>query len=561
MRTLNRETAKAVAGADAPIHAPVKVLQIGEGNFLRAFVDWMLHASRSKGLFDGAVAVVQPRPAGRAKIERLAAQDGLFTVVTRGLENGEPVERREIVSIIAEAFDPYAEWERFVALARGPELRFIVSNTTEAGLRYEHEPLGDGPIASFPGKVARLLYERWRAFDGDPRRGLVLLPCELIERNGDALRDAVLRHADDWGWPEAFRDWVRRHNRFLNTLVDRIVTGYPESEQAERWFAEWGYRDAMLTTAEPYHLWAIEGPPELDDELGLRKAGLNVHYTDDLAVYRERKVRILNGAHTWMAPAGLLRGARTVREALEHPALGPAVREAVYGEIVPTMAGAEGELEAYADSVFERFANPYIRHRLADIAMNSLSKFRVRLLPSLAWYAERGLPVPPRLAEGLAGLLRYCKVRPDGSDGYVTQALDGTPIEVRDDAELLAVAAEHWRVAGGGGEGDGNGDGDANGNVTGNGDGDGDGNGNGNGNGNGDGDGDVNGNGDGDVNGNGDGDVNGNVTGNGNGNGVLTAVRGLLADERLWGRDLSGWPGLAESAAAIIENWERGVTL
>jgi tagaturonate reductase len=493
MRALNRETANEAAGVDAQPDGPVKVLQIGEGNFLRAFVDWMLHVSRSKGGFDGTVAVVQPRPTGRAKIEQLAAQDGLFTVVTRGLEGGKPVERREIVTVIGQAFDPYAEWERFIALAREPELRFIVSNTTEAGLRYEPGPLGDGPIPSFPGKAARLLYERWRAFSGDPRRGLILLPCELTERNGDVLRDAVLRHAADWGWPEAFREWVAQHNRFLNTLVDRIVTGYPDAEQAESWFAAWGYRDAMLTTAEPYHLWAIEGEPELDDELGLRKAGLNVHYTDDLAAFRERKVRILNGAHTWMAPIGLLHGIGTVREALEHPALGPAVREAVYGEIVPAMADADGALRAYADSVFERFANPYIRHRLSDIAMNSLSKFRVRLLPSLAWYAERGERIPPRLAEGLAGLLRCYRVQPDGSGGgYASQALDGTTIPVRDDAGLLAIAADHWRVAE-------------------------------------------------------------------RGEGISGAVRRLLADERLWGCDMSRWPGLAETVSAIIENWERGV--
>ena len=512
MRTLNRDTAKEIAGVEVPAGSPVKVLQIGEGNFLRAFFDWMLHLSRSKGLFDGAVAVVQPRPSGREKIERLAAQDGLFTVVTRGLEDGKPVERREIVTVIAEAFDPYSEWERFLELARSPELRFIVSNTTEAGLRYEPEPAGDGPVRSFPGKVALLLHERWRAFGGDPRRGLVLLPCELTERNGDVLQDAVLRHAADWGWPEAFREWVDRHNRFLNTLVDRIVTGYPEAEQAESWFAEWGYRDAMLTTAEPYHLWAIEGPPELDDELGLAKAGLNVRYTDDLAAYRERKVRILNGAHTWMAPIGLLHGVETVREALEHPALGPAVREAVYGEIVPAMDGADGDLRAYADSVFERFANPYIRHRLSDIAMNSLSKFRVRLLPTLARYAERGERIPPRLAEGLAGLIRYCRVRPDGSGGYVTQTLDGAAVPVRDDAELLAIMAEHWREAEVGGISGGPMEG---GGVKG-------------------------------------GDPSG-------GDGIRRAVRALLADERLWGCDMSRWPHLAEAVAGNIAKWERGV--
>lgn len=491
MRLLNREVWRELGGNEHAAAGPVKVVQIGEGNFLRAFFDWMVHVSRTKGLFDGTVVVTQPRPAGKAKIERLAAQDGLYTVVTRGIEGGVPVERREIVAVVSAAFDPYADWERFVGLARIPELRFIVSNTTEAGLRYEPEPLGSGPVRSFPGKAAVLLYERWRAFSGDPGRGLILLPCELTDRNGDVLRDAVLRYAADWGLPEAFRRWVIDCNRFLNTLVDRIVTGYPDEELAEKWFAEWGYRDAMLTCAEPYHLWAIEGEPELDDELPLRQAGLNVHWTDDLAAFRERKVRILNGAHTWMAPIGLLHGVETVREMLAHPALGQAVREAVYVEILPTMPDADGGLRGYADAVLERFANPYIRHRLADIAMNSLSKFKVRLLPSLAWYAERGEPVPRQLAAGLAGLLRLYCVQPDGDGGYAGRALDGKAIEMRDDAGLLATAAEHWREAEDGGS-------------------------------------------------------------------VRGAVQRLLREERFWGRDLSGWPELADAVTACIEHWERG---
>lgn len=501
MELLNRSLLAGRAGgagaadpsSDGSPTAPVTVLQIGEGNFLRGFFDWMIQTSRDKGLFTGTVAVTQPRPTGRAKIEALADQDGLYTLVTRGLENGKPVERREMISVFAEAFDPYTDWPRFAALAVRPELRFLVSNTTEAGLAYSPEPLGAGPIHSFPGKAAYVLYKRYEAFGGAPDKGLILLPCELLERNGDILRELVLRYAADWGLPDGFADWVRSSNLFLNSLVDRIVTGYPEEAQAEAWFAEWGYRDAMLTTAEPYHLWAIEGDPSLDDELPLAKAGLNVHWTDDLKPFQERKVRLLNGVHTWMAPIGLLHGVETVRELLEHPSLGQAVREAAYAHIVPALPYPEADMRAYADAVFERFANPYIRHRLADIAMNSLSKFKVRLLPSLAYYAERGETIPARLAEGFAGLLRYYRVEADGSGGFAGRTLGGEPYAVRDDAEQLALMADIWREAAQRGET------------------------------------------------------------------AAVAIGRLLAETRLWERDLSGWHGLAEAIAAFITGWEKEV--
>lgn len=428
---------------DGTKESPVTVLQIGEGNFLRGFADWMLQICRDKGLFGGSVAVTQPRPSGKAKIEKLAAQDGLYTLVIRGLENGGPVERKEIVSVFSQAFDPYAEWDRLVRLAESPDLRFVISNTTEAGLVYVPEPLTDGPVLSFPGKVAYLLHRRFEAFGGDAGKGLLFLPCELLERNGDALRDAVLRYASDWGFSESFRQWVSEHNRFLNSLVDRIVTGYPDEEQAQAWFAEWGYEDAMLSTAEPYHLWAIEGEPALDELLPLRRAGLNVHWTDDLKPYQQRKVRILNGAHTWMAPLGLLHGVEHVRGLLGHPVLGETVRETVRRDIIPTLPYPEEEMAAYADTVFERFANPYIRHRLADIAMNSVSKFKARLLPSLAWHAERGTAIPDRLALGLAGLLRYYRVERDGED-YAGTDLAGRRYTVWDDPSVLAALAVAW---------------------------------------------------------------------------------------------------------------------
>lgn len=454
MKTLNRlalnETE--LRNFEAMAASPVRMLQIGEGNFLRGFVDWMVQASRKQGLFDGSIAVVQPRPAGRAKIEQLAAQDGIYTLVTRGLADGKPVERKETVAVFSQIFDPYEEWGRWIETAVGPELRFVVSNTTEAGLAYRPEPLGDGPIQSFPGKIAYLLFCRYRFYGGAADKGLIFLPCELLERNGDVLRDAVLRYAEDWGFGADFRAWVLKFNRFLNNLVDRIVTGYPDPRQAEEWFAEWGYADAMLNTAEPYHLWAIEAEPEMDDVLPLRKAGLNVIWTDDLKPYQQRKVRILNGAHTWMAPLGLLHGVEFVRDMMKHPEWGAAVRDTVRQDIVPALPYPQAEMRDYASTVFERFENPYIRHRLADIAMNSLSKFRVRLLPSLAYYGERGEPAPDRLALGLAGLLRYYKIKRSADGGYEGVSLSGARYAVRDDAALLERLAAVWEEAGNSGE-------------------------------------------------------------------------------------------------------------
>jgi tagaturonate reductase len=427
--------------------SPVTILQIGEGNFLRGFFDWMIHECLKQGLYDGSIAVTQPRPGGRPKIEALADQDGLYTLVIRGLENGERVQRTEVISVFGQTFDPYTNWDAYVALAESPDLRFIVSNTTEAGLVYRAEEPEEGkPVQSFPGKLAQLLYRRFTFFEGDPDRGLICLPCELLERNGDELRSCVLRYSEDWGYPEAFKEWVVQHNRFLNSLVDRIVTGYPDDAQAEAWFGDWGYKDPMLSTAEPYHLWAIEAEPEMEQLLPLRKAGLNVQWVDDLKPFQLRKVRILNGAHTLMTPLGLLYGIVQVREAMEHDVLGPLVRHTVEKEIVPSLPVAEQELLEYANTVYERFLNPFIRHRLSDIAMNSLSKFKVRLLPSLLHYAGSGSKAPEGLARGFAGLLRYYKVKRTEA-GYEGTTLGGASYMVRDDAGMLETVAKVWSSA------------------------------------------------------------------------------------------------------------------
>jgi tagaturonate reductase len=428
------------------INAPIRILQIGEGNFIRGFFDWMISECRKQDLYDGSIAVTQPRPSGKPNIDKLAEQDGLFSLVIRGLAQGERVEHKEIVNVFGQIVDPYTEWYAFLSLAGSESLQFVVSNTTEAGLVYRPEALIEGqPIQSFPGKMTLLLYRRYVAFNGAVDRGLIFLPCELIEHNGDVLRDNVLRYADDWGLPVEFIRWVLCCSRFLNSLVDRIVTGYPGDELAEEWFAEWGYEDRLLCTAEPYHLWVIEGEPELDDRLPLRKAGLNVHWVEDLKPYQLRKVRILNGAHTLMTPIGILNGVEHVRELMEHAELGTFIRKAIEQEIMPTLPLPQDELKGYTDSVIERYLNPFITHRLSDIAMNSISKFKVRLLPSLAYYRDNGLPIPALLARGFAGLLRYYKVKHnEQGDGFRGTTFRGSTYSVRDDINLLKIFESVW---------------------------------------------------------------------------------------------------------------------
>lgn len=443
--------------------APVTVLQIGEGNFLRGFFDWMIHESRKQGLFHGSVAVVQPRPSGKPKIKALAAQDGLYTLVIRGLENGAAVERKEVVSVFSSVFDPYSDWNRFLTLAEQPQLRFVVSNTTEAGLVYrEEEWQEDAPVQSFPGKLTALLYRRFMVFNGAADKGLICLPCELLERNGDTLRQCVLRYCEAWQLSQAFIAWVEEHNTFLNSLVDRIVTGYPDEEQAGQWFAEWGYNDPLLTTAEPYHLWAIEGSAELEEQLPLARAGLNVLWVDDLKPYQQRKVRILNGAHTFMALLGMLKGVSFVRLAMEHDELGSLVRGTIEAEIIPALPYDQAELQAYANEVCERFLNPFIQHRLSDITMNSLSKFKTRLLPSIMHYlqpaasgdstldaagtnASKDGELPSGLATAFAALIRHYRIFKT-EVGFWGQSFSGEFYELRDDQAQLGKLADSWAL-------------------------------------------------------------------------------------------------------------------
>lgn len=441
MFALNRST---LPDAPAPAGIPSKtgVLQIGDGNFLRGFADWMIDIANEVGVLDAAVTLVPPLPTNI--VDLFNAQDGLFTVLTRGVQGGAPTTARRVVRCVSRGVDPYRDPTSLFACTRDPKTRFVISNTTEAGIAYREQPrsLGEWP-GSFPAQVAALLFDRFQTLGGRPDSGLVFLPCELIEANGTTLREIVLRHARDWELPPAFGDWVARDNHFLNTLVDRIVPGYPAAE-ADRLCAEFGYTDQLLVAAEPFHLWVIEGPASLADEFPLHQAGLNVVWTDDLQPYRASKVRILNGAHTASVLAAFCGGLDTVGEMMENPVTSQFLRRVVFDEIVPFVPLPEAERRGYAESVLERFANPYIRHELLSIALNSVSKWTVRVLPSLLDYACAHGRAPAGLAFSLAALLRFYRGRFDATSEFVGQREAGS-YPIRDSREVLDLFDAAWR--------------------------------------------------------------------------------------------------------------------
>ncbi|MCL6597685.1 MAG: tagaturonate reductase [Alicyclobacillus macrosporangiidus] len=388
---------------------PERVLQVGEGNFLRGFVDWLIHRLNVHGLFKGRVVVAAPRPTGARNVARLNAQDGLYTVWLRGYTDSRLVDDREVVTSVSRAIDPHADWAAFLACAEQRSIEVVVSNTTEAGLRYEAEPYPAAAApATFPAKLTAYLYRRFQVFAGDPAAGLTVIPCELVDDNGQVLRDLVMRYARAWSLGEAFVEWVETANHFCNTLVDRIVTGFPaELGDAER-FAALGYEDRLLTVGEPFHLWAIEADARLRSLWPFERIGLNVRYTDDVTPYRVRKVRILNGAHTSLAPVAMASGLATVREAVEDPDIGQFVHHLVEDELVPAAAaelGDRAEAEAFAMATLERFRNPFIRHELRAIQQHCLAKAKVRLVPAILGHAQAHGEAPPWLSLAWAFLL------------------------------------------------------------------------------------------------------------------------------------------------------------
>ena len=425
-----------------PEELPERVIQFGEGNFLRAFVDWMFHQMNKNNLFNGRIVVVQPIAQGL--VDKLNEQDGLYTLLLRGLKDGKATELKEIISSVSRGINPYIEWDKYLACAENPDIEFVISNTTEAGIAYDkNDSLDKKPPVSYPGKLTAYLYHRFKHFDGEPAKGMVIIPCELIDRNGDNLKKVILQLSDDWNLPEAFKEWVKDHNTFLNTLVDRVVTGYPKDE-INSILDKLGYEDNLVDTGELFHLWVIEGPKELSERLPFTKVGLNVLWTDDMTPYRTRKVRILNGAHTSSVPAAFLYGLETVGEMMDHQVLGKYVRQVIYDEIIPSIDLDKDMLTEFADSVVERFQNPYIKHYLISILLNSSSKFKTRVLPSIIEYQKLHNKLPERLTFSLAALIAvYKDGKVEGSDMKAYR--EKGEFIMKDDLWALEFFEETWK--------------------------------------------------------------------------------------------------------------------
>ena len=420
---------------------PERVLQFGTGVFLRGFADWMIDCMNRRGLFRGSVVVVPSIHPGMAA--ELEQQNGAYTQLARGLQEGRLVEKISVVTSIRRSIDPHTRFDEYLKCAHNPDLRFVISNTTEAGIVYRPEDKQeDRPPVSFPAKLTLLLAERYRAFDGDRTKGLVFLPCELIERNGDMLRETVLKTAANWGLDRKIVKWIEEANVFANTLVDRIVTGFPREEAQALW-DRCGYVDELFNTSEVFHFWAIEGPPELAGELPLAEAGCNVIFTDDLKPYRERKVRILNGAHTSTVLAAYLAGKNFVGECMADPGIGGFMRQAIFDEVIPTLTLPREELEKFADAVFERFRNPFIQHALLSISLNSVSKYRTRVLPSLEQYLAMRGKLPARLTFALAALIAFYRGT-EVRDGALIGHRNGEEYRIQDDHAVLEAFAGQW---------------------------------------------------------------------------------------------------------------------
>ena len=423
--------------------APERIIQFGEGNFLRAFVDWIIWNMNAKTNFNGSVVVVQPIDKGM--VEWLNGQDCLYHVNLQGRLNGEPVNSLERIDVISRALNPYSQNAAFMALAEQPDIRFIISNTTEAGITFDPScKFTDAPASAYPGKLVQLLYRRYKTFNGCPSKGLILMPCELIFLNGHHLKECIYQYIELWKEDlgadyEGFKEWFTKYNYVCATLVDRIVPGFPRKDIAAIQ-EKVGYNDNLVVQAEIFHLWVIEKPEnmtieQLREEFPAEKAGLHVLIAESEKPYRERKVTLLNGPHTVLSPVAYLSGINIVRDACNDPVIGQYIHKVQFEELMETLNLPMDELRQFASDVLERFNNPYVDHQVTSIMLNSFPKFETRDLPGLKTYLERKGELPKGLVLGLAAIITYYK----GG----TRA-DGAPIQPNDAQEIMDLLSQLW---------------------------------------------------------------------------------------------------------------------
>lgn len=407
MQPLNRNNA-------ANKRYPERIIQFGEGNFLRAFVDWIVWNMNEKAGFNSGVVVVQPIE--RGMVDMLNAQDGLYHLNLQGIDKGQEVDSIQLIDVISRGLNPYAQFDEYLKLAENPDIRFVISNTTEAGIAFDPtcKP-DDKPAKSYPGKLTQLLYHRFRTFNGAADKGLIIFPCELIFLNGKELKKCIEQYIDLWNLGDDFRQWFETACGVYCTLVDRIVPGYPK-DTIDEILAKIGVEDKLVVKGEIFHLWVIEAPESVAKEFPADKAGLNVLFVPSEKPYHERKVTLLNGPHTVLSPVGYLSGLNTVKECVEDPVIGKFVHKVMFDELLETLDLPKPELEKFAHDVLERFRNPFVKHFVTSIMLNSFPKFKTRDLPGLKIYLERKGALPRGLVLGLAGIITYYKGGKRGND-------------------------------------------------------------------------------------------------------------------------------------------------
>ena len=409
-----------------------KVIQFGEGNFLRAFIEWIIWKTNQKTDFNASVVVVQP--IDRGMVDMLNEQDGLYHLNLQGILDGKPVDSVDLIDVISRGINPYRDFQDYLKLAEQPEMRFIVSNTTEAGIAFDPScKFTDAPASSYPGKLVQLLYHRYEHFKGDMGKGFIIFPCELIFENGKHLKECIRQYIELWKLGEDFSNWFEKACGVYSTLVDRIVPGYPRDNAAEL-CERVGYDDHLLDKGEIFHLWVVEAPKEIEKEFPADKAGLNVLFVPSEAPYHERKVTLLNGPHTVLAPVGYLSGLNTVRECCEDETIGAFLHKVMFDELLPTLNLPEEELRKFASAVLERFVNPFVKHFVTSIMLNAFPKFKTRDLPGLKTYLERKGELPKGIVLGLAAICTYYKGGKRGDDEIV----------VNDDEAIKKLLVDLW---------------------------------------------------------------------------------------------------------------------
>ena len=421
--------------------APEKVMQFGEGNFLRAFVDDFIDIANEKAGFNGKVVLVQPIAQGLTDL--INQQEGLYTLYLRGSEKGVKVDDKRVISAVSRCINPYGNWDKVLELARSEELEIIVSNTTEAGIVHDTESAFDqNPPVSFPAKLTRVLYERFSA----GRKGIVMLSCELIDNNGKELLKCVNQYIDDWKLNDDFRRWVNEENIFCSTLVDRIVPGrIRDPKEAEALAAANGYEDPLTDVGEVFGIWVIEGPEGLEDRLPFKKAGTPVIVVPDVTPYKKRKVRILNGAHTGFVLGAYLAGFDIVRDCMHDDTVREYMNKMLYDEVIPTLPLDKQDLEEFARAVQDRFNNPFVNHELMSISLNSTSKWRARNMPTFLDYVQEKGELPACLTTSFAAYIAFYSSDIQGltEQGLVCRRPKGNEYTVSDDRYVLEFYYDH----------------------------------------------------------------------------------------------------------------------